>query len=248
MANYQGKVAVITGGTTGIGLSTAKLLLEGGARVLVTGRSEAALEAARRELGPSAIVLRSDTSSLDDIEALAATVKKELGQVDFVFVNAGIGKFLPIEQVSSPFFDDLFATNTKGAYFTIKALAPLVKKGGAFVLNTSVVDEKGMPNTSVYAATKAALRSLGRTLAGEFLPHGIRVNSVSPGPITTPIYDKLGLPPEAVEGFQSQMRDSNPMKRFGNPEEVARAALFLGFDATYTTGAELPVDGGLTQL
>lgn len=248
MANYSNKSAVITGGTTGIGLATAKFLIEGGARVLITGRNEATLEAAQRELGPRAIVVRSDTANLADIELLASTVQRELGQVDFVFVNAGIAKFLPIEQVNESFFDEIFDVNTKGAYFTVKALAPLVRKGGAFVLNTSVVDEKGMPTTSVYAATKAALRSLGRTLAGELLPQGVRVNSVSPGPISTPIYAKLGFPPELQAGFESQMRDGNPMKRFGSAEEVARAALFLGFEATYTTGAELPVDGGLTQL
>ncbi|MCU0655860.1 MAG: SDR family oxidoreductase [Polyangiaceae bacterium] len=248
MTNWAGKTAVITGGTTGIGLAAAKALLAGGAKVLVTGRNEATLGAARAELGAGAIVVKSDTANLADIDALAERVRGELGQVDFVFVNAGIAVFSPLEQVTEGFYDQLFAVNTRGAFFTVQKLAPLVRQGGSFVLNTSVVDEKGMPGTSVYAATKAALRSMARTLSAELLPRGIRVNAVSPGPITTPIYGKLGLPPEAQAGFQQQMTESNPMKRFGRPEEVARAALFLAFEATYTTGAELPVDGGLTQL
>jgi NAD(P)-dependent dehydrogenase (short-subunit alcohol dehydrogenase family) len=248
MGKYEGKKAVVTGGTTGIGLATARALLAEGAEVLVTGRSEATLDAARRELGPGAHVARSDTASLADIDALGALVEEKLGRVDFVFVNAGVARFAPLEAVTEGFYDDQFDVNTKGAYFTVKRLASLVRDGGAFVLNTSIVDEKGMPGTSVYAATKAALRSLARTLAAELLPRRIRVNAVSPGPISTPIFGKLGLSPEAQTAFLQQTTENNPMKRFGSPDEVARAALFLGFDASFTTGAELPVDGGLTQL
>lgn len=248
MGKYEGKAAVVTGGTTGIGLAAARLLLQEGARVLVTGRNERTLAAAKAELGGRALVVRSDTSSLADVEALGATVERELGAVDFVFVNAGIAKFVPLPEVTEALYDELFAVNTKGAFFTIKRLAPLVHKGGSFVLNTSIVDEKGVPSTSVYAATKAALRSLARTLAAELLPSGVRVNAVSPGPITTPILDKMGMPREAQAAFEQRLVDMNPMKRFGSPEEVARAALFLGFEATFTTGAELPVDGGVTQL
>jgi NAD(P)-dependent dehydrogenase (short-subunit alcohol dehydrogenase family) len=248
MGKYEGKTAVVTGGTTGIGFATAKLLVTEGARVLVTGRNERAIEAARSELGSRAVVLRSDTASLADIDALADKARETLGAIDFVFVNAGIAKFVPLEQVTEAFYDETLGINTKGAFFTIQKLAPLVKSGGSFVLNTSVVDELGMPATSVYAASKAALRSLARTLAAELLPRGIRVNAVSPGPIATPIVDKMGLPPEARAGLEAQLREANPMKRFGTPEEVGRAALFLAFDATFSTGAELPVDGGLTQL
>jgi NAD(P)-dependent dehydrogenase (short-subunit alcohol dehydrogenase family) len=248
MGRFEGKTAVITGGTSGIGLATARLLLEGGARVLVTGRSPATAEAAQKELGAQAFVVTSDASSLADLDALARTAAEKLGKIDLLFVNAGIAKFLPLEAVTEAFYDELQSVNTKGAFFTIQKLAPVIRDGGAVVVNTSVVDEKGMATTSVYAASKAALRSLARTLASELLPRGIRVNAVSPGPITTPIYGKLGLPPEMQAGFEEQMKATNPMKRFGHAEEVARAALFLGFDATYTTGAELPVDGGLTQL
>jgi NAD(P)-dependent dehydrogenase (short-subunit alcohol dehydrogenase family) len=248
MSRYAGKRAIITGGASGIGLATAKLLVAGGAKVIVTGRSAGALEAARKELGRAADVIASDTSKAADLDALAERAKRTLGAVDLVFINAGIGKFIPLEQVDEAFFDELVATNTKGAFFAVQRLAPLVPQGGSFVLNTSVAGEKGMPTSSVYAATKAALRSLARTLAAELLPRGIRVNAVSPGPILTPIFDKMGLPPEARAGFEAQMREQVPMKRLGQPEEVARAALYLAFDATFTTGAELPVDGGLTQL
>jgi NAD(P)-dependent dehydrogenase (short-subunit alcohol dehydrogenase family) len=249
MSNYQGKTAIVTGGSTGIGFATAKLLVQQGASVLFTARSADAVAAATKELGPKAFGLVSDASKLADIDALVAKARSLFsGGVDFLFVNAGIAKFLPLEAVDEAFFDETISINTKGAFFTIQKLAPTLNKGAGVVLNTSVVDEKGMAGTSVYAASKAALRSLARSLSAELLPKGIRVNAVSPGPISTPIYDKLGLPAEARAGFETQMREGNPMKRFGQAEEVARAALFLGFDATYTTGAELPVDGGLTQL
>lgn len=244
MGRYEGKKAVVTGGTTGIGLATAKYLVAEGARVVVTGRNPGALEAARRELGTRAEVVASDTSKLEDVSALAARVEESFGTIDFLFVNAGIARFVPFEDVDESVFREILDINTKGAFFTAQKLVPLVPPGGAIVFNTSVVDELGLPSTSVYAASKAALRSFARTLATELLPKKIRVNAVSPGPITTPIFDKAGFGPDALESF----RESNPMKRFGAPEEVARAAAFLAFDATYTTGAELPVDGGLSQL
>lgn len=248
MGKYDGKTAVITGGSTGIGFATAKLLVQEGAKVVFTARTKDAVLAASKELGPNATGIVSDTAKLTDIDALAAEVTTKLGHVDFLFINAGIAKFLPLGDVTEAFFDETFGINTKGAFFTAQKLAPALRNGSSIVLNTSVVDEKGMPTTSVYAASKSALRSLARTLAGELVGRGIRVNAVSPGPISTPIYGKLGLPKEALDGFQAQMREGNPMKRFGTSEEVARAALYLAFDATYTTGAELPVDGGMTQL
>jgi NAD(P)-dependent dehydrogenase (short-subunit alcohol dehydrogenase family) len=248
MGRYDGKKVVITGGTTGIGLATAKILVSEGARVLVTGRNPGAIEAAKKELGSRAEVVASDTSKVADIEALAARAKASFGTVDFVFINAGIARFVPLEAVSEEQYDELMGVNARGAFFAIQKLAPLVPAGGSFVLNTSVVDEKGIPTASVYAATKAALRSFARTLAAEFLPRGVRVNAVSPGPITTPILEKTGLPADVRAGFETQLREGNPMKRFGLPEEVARGALYLAFEATFTTGAELPVDGGLTQL
>jgi NAD(P)-dependent dehydrogenase (short-subunit alcohol dehydrogenase family) len=248
MGRYSGKTAVVTGGTSGIGLATAKLLLDEGARVLVTGRTDKTLDAARVELGDRAIVVKSDTSSLADIEKLGGKVKETLGEVDLLFVNAGVAKFSPLEAVTEAHYDEIQGINAKGAFFVVQRIAPLLRSGGAVVLNTSVVNEKGFPSTSVYSATKAALRSLARTFATELMPRGIRVNAVSPGPITTPILGKSGLPPEAVAGFETQLRETNPMKRFGSPDEVARAVAFLGFEATFTTGAELPVDGGATQL
>lgn len=248
MGRYAGKKAVVTGGTSGIGLATAKHLIQEGARVLVTGRSAKWIEVARKELGDGAIVVASDTSSLADIDALAGRIEETFGKFDLLFVNAGIAQFAPLGTVTESFYDNILSVNTKGAFFTVQRLAPLLVDGGSVVLNTSVVDELGLANTSVYAASKAALRSLGRTLATELLPRGIRVNSVSPGPIVTPILDKNGFSPEDKAGFVERTTSTNPMKRMGNADEVARAVLFLGFDATYTTGAEVPVDGGMTQL
>lgn len=248
MGIYEGKTVVITGGTSGIGLATAKLLLGGGARVLVTGRTDKTLDAAREELGVGAIVLKSDASSLPDIDALASAVKEAFGTLDVLFVNAGLARFAPLEQTSEAVYDEMLDLNAKGPYFTVQKLAPLMPSGGAIVLNTSSADEKGIPGISAYGAAKAALRSMARTFAAELLPRGIRVNAVSPGPIETPIMGKSGMPKEMTDQFGAQVLEMVPMKRWGQPEEVARAVAFLAFDATFTTGAELPVDGGGTQL
>ncbi|HWC82622.1 MAG TPA: glucose 1-dehydrogenase [Pseudonocardiaceae bacterium] len=244
---YEGKRVVITGGTSGFGLTTAKQLVNGGARVLVTGRSTDALEAAAKELGERASVLRSDAASPADLEELAERVKTDLGGVDLLFVNAGVTRFVPFEQVDEDTYDRLFDINAKGAYFTVQKLAPLIVDGGAVVLTTSVANVKGLAGVSVYSASKAALRSMARTIARELMPRNIRVNAVTPGPIDTGILDKV-MPAEAAEQTKNQMRENNPMKRFGRPEEITKAVLFLGFDATFTTGAELAVDGGASQL
>lgn len=247
MAKFTGKVAVVTGGSTGIGFAAAKQLIQDGAKVIITARNREALERAAAELGPNAVALVSDTAKLEDIDRLAKAVA-ELGGVDFLFVNAGIAKFAPIEAVDEAHYDEIQNVNTKGAFFTVQRLVPHLRSGGSVVFNTSIVDEKGLPSTSAYSASKAALRSLTRTFATELLPRGIRVNAVSPGPTETPIFGKLGLPADVAQGMANQFAATNPMKRFGRPEEVARAALFLGFDASFTTGAELPVDGGMSQL
>jgi NAD(P)-dependent dehydrogenase (short-subunit alcohol dehydrogenase family) len=247
MKKYEGKRVVITGGTSGIGLTTARLLLAEGARVLVTGRSKTTLDAARKELGAGAIVLESDAASLADIGSLAARIESEWGGLDVLFVNAGQTRFVAFEAVSEAVYDELLATNTKGPYFTVQRLAPLMPEGSAVVLTTSAANVLGLPMVSVYSATKAALRSMARSLAAELLPRGIRVNAVSPGPIETSILEKT-MGKEAAAQIKTQMTADNPMRRFGRSEEVARAVLFLAFDATYTTGAELPIDGGGTQL
>ena len=247
MAKYAGKRVLITGGTSGIGLATARLLVSEGAQVLLTGRTRKTLDAAREEFGENAIVVESDAASLSDIAKLADRVKTEFQPIDALFVNAGQTRFAPFEEMTEGDYDELFAVNAKGPYFTVQKLAPWMREGGGVVFTTSVVNVMGYPMVSAYAATKAAVRSMTRSLARELLPRGIRVNAVSPGPIATSILDKV-MPKEALETTYKQMAESNPMKRVGNTEEIAKAAVFLAFEATYTTGAELPVDGGGSQL
>ena len=247
MGQHDGKRVVITGGTSGIGLASAKLLLDQGAHVLITGRTQATLDAVRKELGKNAVVVESDAASLADIDLLADRVKSEFGTIDLLFVNAGVTRFAPFESMTESVYDEVLTINAKGPYFTVQKLAPLMAKGSAVVVTTSVVNEMGYPMISAYSASKAALRSMVRSLARELLPRGIRVNAVSPGPIETGILDKT-LPREAVSQTKQAMSEENPMKRFGLPEEVAKAVAFLAFQATYTTGAELVVDGGGSQL
>ncbi|PJE93834.1 short-chain dehydrogenase [Streptomyces carminius] len=247
MEKYGGKKAVITGGGSGLGFAVAKLLADGGARVVITGRSRAALDAARERLGENATAVRGDVSSLADLDALADRVKGELGTLDALFVNAGITLTTPFEATTEEVYDELFAVNVKGAYFTVQKLAPLLNPGAGIVFTTSAANVIGMPDTSGYAAGKAALRSMARSFARDLLPRGIRVNAISPGPIDTGILEKTMTEEEAGR-FKAQVLADNPMGRFGSPGEIARAAAFLAFDATYTTGAELAVDGGRTQL
>ncbi|BCO46849.1 SDR family oxidoreductase [Mycobacterium intracellulare] len=247
MTEYGGRRVVITGGTGGMGLATAKLLLDKGARVLVTGRSEAAVQSASDALGPNAIAIQSDATSMLDIDALAERAKAEFGGIDLLFLNAGSTQFVPFEDMTEAVYDDLLALNTKAPYFTVQRFVPLMAEGSAVVLTTSVVNVMGLPLVSAYSASKAALRSMARTLAVELLPRGIRVNAVSPGPIDTTILAKA-MPPEDAEQTKYQMAQDNPMKRLGHPDEVAKAVAFLAFEATYTTGAEIAVDGGASQL
>ncbi|MFC4590195.1 SDR family oxidoreductase [Sphaerisporangium corydalis] len=247
MSEYAGKKAVITGGTIGIGLATAAALTEGGAEVVLTGRNERNLQAARRELGPRAHVVRSDTSSMADIDTLAALVRDRLGQVDLVFVNAGIALLEPLGQVTEKTYDQTFDVNAKGAYFTAQRLAPLVREGGSLVFTTSIANGSGTPGMSVYAGTKAALRSFTKVLAAELLPRGIRVNAVSPGFISTPTMGAAEATPEERAAFERLGDRITPMGRHGSVHEVTAAVLFLAFGATFTTGAELTVDGGLAH-
>ena len=248
MERYEGKKAVIIGGTSGIGLATAKMLANGGARVVVTGRSQAGLDSTQKELGKAGVAVSSDARSLTDIDALASRVKDEFGTLDLLFVNAGFSLFAPLEHTTEASFDEMFNLNAKGPFFAVQKLSPLINEGGAIVLTTSTANIKGMPLIAAYGGAKAALRSFARTFAAELLPRGIRVNAVSPGPTDTPIVGKAFPDRATADHLTGQMRESNPMKRFGTPEEVAMAVLFLAFDATFTTGLELPVDGGWSQL
>jgi len=248
MDRYEGKKVVIIGGTSGIGLATAKMLLDGGARVLVTGRSQAGLDSARKEIGKDAIVVSSDARSLTDIDALASRVKAEFDTFDLLFVNAGLGLFAPLANTTEATFDEMFNLNAKGPFFAVQKLSPLITSGGSIVLTTSTANTKGMPLIAAYGGAKAALRSFARTFAAELLPRGVRVNAVSPGPTETPIIGKAFPDKDVAAQLMGQMTESVPMKRFGTAEEQAKAVLFLAFDATFTTGAEFPVDGGWSQL
>ncbi|MEU8589561.1 SDR family oxidoreductase [Streptomyces sp. NPDC048664] len=247
MGKYEGKNVVITGGSSGLGLATARLLVGEGARVLITGRTHSTLDAAHDQLGDNAIAVRSDASSLPDIDTLAARVQAEFGTVDALFANAGATGFAPFEVTNEELFDEMIAINTKGPYFTVQKLASLLAEGSGVVLTTSVVNVMGYPNLSAYAASKAALRSMTRSLARELLARNIRVNAVSPGPIDSGILEK-SMPAEVAQQVARQMAAEIPMLRVGTPDEIARAVAFLAFEATFTTGAELAVDGGGSQL
>lgn len=248
MDRYRDKKVVIIGGTSGMGLATAKMLMGGGARVLLTGRSQAGLESAQQELGTGAIVVSSDARSLPDIEALASRVKAEFDTFDLLFVNAGFSIPTPLEGVTEAIYDEMFNLNAKGPFFTVQRLAPLINRGGAVVFTTSIANVKGLPGQATYGAAKAALRSYARVLAAELLPREIRVNAVSPGPTDTGILDKAIPDKDAAAMMRAHASGMVPMKRFGTSEEIAKAVIFLAFDATFTTGAELPVDGGWSQL
>ena len=248
MEQYQGKKVVIIGGTSGMGLATAKMLLDGGARVLVTGLSKAGLESAQKELGKGALVVSSDARSLTDLDALASRVKVEFDTFDLLFVNAGFSIRAPLESITEAVYDEMFNLNAKGPLFAVQKLAPLINRGGAVVLTTSIANVKGMPGNAAYGAAKAALRSFARVLAAELLPREIRVNAVTPGPIDTPILGKMFPEKDAAAQLREKMIGMVPMKRWGTSEEIAKAVLFLAFDATFTTGAELPIDGGWSQL
>ncbi len=247
MKTYAGKKAVITGGTIGMGLATAKALVDGGAEVLVTGRDARNLEAARASLGPRALVVRSDTASMADIGTLGALVKDRFGRIDFLFVNAGISELDAFDKVTEASYDGMFAVNAKGAFFTAQRLAPLVRDGGAIVF-TTVTNGQAYPNLSVYSGTKAALRAFAQVLAAELVSRAVRVNTVAPGFIDTPTMGVAGLSEEQRTAFKKLGDEETPMKRHGTADEVARAALFLAFDATFTTGVELTVDGGLAHI
>lgn len=249
MSRLQNKTALITGGNSGIGFATAKEFLEQGATVIITGRNQALLQEAKQALQGKVHTILSDTSNLDDIHKLAKQVQQITPRLDVVFINAGIGKFAPIEAVTEEHYDEQFNINVKGAYFTIQELLPLINDGGSIILNTSVNAHMGMANTSVYSATKAALLTLARTLSAELLPRKIRVNAISPGPVTTPILNKTGLNEEQLGSVKAGIQSQVPLGRFGDPKEIARVATFFASDdSSFVLGAELIADGGMITL
>jgi NAD(P)-dependent dehydrogenase (short-subunit alcohol dehydrogenase family) len=249
MKRLEGKVAVVTGGNSGIGLATAKRLQEEGARVAISGRSKKTLDEAVKTIGNGVVAVQSDVSELGDLDKLYTEVSHKLGKIDVLFVNAGVAKFAPLSATTESLYDEQFDINIKGAYFTIQKALPSLNDGASIILNTSVADSTGNPGTSAYSATKAAMRSLARTLAAELAGRGIRVNTVAPGPIVTPILEKTGLSKEALDEFAKGAVAKIPMKRFGQPEEVAATVAFLASqDASYITGVEINVDGGLGQV
>jgi NAD(P)-dependent dehydrogenase (short-subunit alcohol dehydrogenase family) len=249
MKRLQNKTALITGGNSGIGFATAKEFIEQGATVIITGRKQDALDQAKKELGDQVYTILSDTEQMQDINKLAAQVKTFVPSIDIVFVNAGVGKFSPIESVTESHFDEQFNINVKGAYFTIQQLLPLMNDGGSIILNTSINAHIGMPGASVYSATKAAVITFARTLSAELLPRKIRVNAISPGPVKTAILGKTGLTTEQVDGFKLELATKVPLGRMGDPEEIARIATFFASDdSSFVLGAELIADGGMATL
>lgn len=240
----KGKIAVITGGNSGIGYATAKELVAEGATVVITGRNEVAVAKAATELNAIGIV--SDQSHLVAIDHLVKQVESTLGKVDILFINAGIAGFIPIESVTEDHFDSIMNINFKGAFFTLQKFIPILNEGAAVTFLSSLNATTGMANSSVYAASKASLNSLVRAASIELAGRQIRVNSVSPGPINTPIFGKLGLDEESVNGLAQTMQNAIPLKRFGTVEQVAKIVAFLSSDdAAYTTGSDYPIDGGL---
>jgi len=246
MDRLKRKRALITGGTTGIGLETARQFLQEGARVAITGKNPATLEAARRELGSGVLVISADASDVEAQKRVAETIRQEFGGLDILFLNAGIAELRPVEQWDEAGFDRSFAINVKGPYFLVQALLPIFANPASIVLNASVNAHIGMPNSSVYGASKAALLSLARTLSGELISRGIRVNAVSPGPISTPLYSKLGLPEADLKAVAASIQSQVPAGRFGKPGEIASAVVFLASDeSAFTVGSELLITGGM---
>lgn len=249
MNRLQGKRALITGGTTGIGLETARRFLEEGARVVITGANPDRLAAAQQELGPEVLAVASDASDAVAQKDLAARIAAHFGNLDVLFLNAGIVDMRSVEQFDPAAFDRSIDINLKGPYFLIQALLPHFAQPASIILNASVNAHIGMPNTSVYAATKAALASLARTLSGELVGRGIRVNAISPGPVATPLYGKLGFSEEQLKAVSASIRSQVPLGRFGTPAEIANAVVFLASDESgFVVGADILLDGGMSAI
>jgi NAD(P)-dependent dehydrogenase (short-subunit alcohol dehydrogenase family) len=243
----QGKTALITGGNSGIGLATARLFMAEGARVAITGRNKATLDAAAKELGSKALVFRADVADSKTRETVFSEIKEQFDHLDIVFANAGIGGFAPIAETSEEWFAEILRTNLTGAFFTIKSALPLMRAGGSIVLNGSIAESVGFPGSGAYAASKGGLHSMARALVPELSPLGIRINIVAPGPIKTPIMDRSTRPPEQKEATIKLLQSSIPLGRIGTAEEVANVVLFLASDdSSFVHAAEIVVDGGVT--
>jgi NAD(P)-dependent dehydrogenase (short-subunit alcohol dehydrogenase family) len=249
MSRLEGKVAVITGGNSGIGLATAQRFVSDGAYVFITGRRQSELDAAVKQIGKNVSSVQGDVSNLADLDRLYATVKEQKGHIDVLFANAGVGELIPLEAITEAHFDKIFGINVKGLLFTVQKALPLFQDGGSIILNASIAASKGIEASSVYNATKAAIRSFVRTWTVELKQRKIRVNAISPGMIDTPGLNGLAESQEELEQFKTIFVSTIPMGRTGSPDEVAKAASFLASDdSSYVTGIELFVDGGVAQI
>lgn len=249
MSKLEGKIALVTGGTSGIGLATARQFVIEGAYVFITGRRDAELAAALKEIGRDVTGVQGDVSDLGDLDRLFAQIKREKGKLDIVFANAGVAKFAPFGQITEEFYDSIFNINVKGLLFTVQKALPLLPDGASIILNASIVASKGLPTNSVYAATKAAVRSFARTWTTDLKERRIRVNAVSPGSIDTPGLNDLLASAEAGQQRLEMLSNAVPLGRLGRPDEIAKAVVFLASDdSSYVTGTELFVDGGFAQV
>jgi NAD(P)-dependent dehydrogenase (short-subunit alcohol dehydrogenase family) len=249
MGNLEGKIALITGGNSGIGLATAKQFVNEGAYTFITGRRKPELAAAVKEIGRNVTGVQGDVSNLADLDRLFAQIRKEKGKLDIVFANAGVAKYAPLGTITEEFYDSIFNINVKGVLFTVQKALPLLPDGASIILNASIVASKGLPSNSVYSATKAAVRSFARTWTTDLKDRRIRVNAISPGPIDTPGLSELLASSETGQERKKMISTTVPLGRFGAPDEIAKAVLFLASDdSSYITGTELFVDGGFAQV